>query len=118
MRRSQIRTRPAYAEVVRKLKAERPSRLSRPAMETLVVVAYRQPVTRAEIEDIRRVDTGAVLRTLLDRELIRVVGRKDVPGRPVIYGTTRDFLEVFGFESLRELPTLKETSTYNLQRLC
>ncbi|MCA9298270.1 MAG: SMC-Scp complex subunit ScpB, partial [Phycisphaerales bacterium] len=81
---------------------------SRPAMETLVVIGYRQPVTRAEIEDIRRVDTGAVLRTLLDRNLVRIVGRKDVPGRPVLYGTTREFLEMFGFQSLRDLPTLKE----------
>ncbi len=104
----QFRTRPEHSSWIRMLRSERPPRLSKPALETLAVVSYRQPVTRAEIEAIRRVDTGAVIKTLLDRRLIRVVGQKDVPGRPALYGTGREFLEVFRLKSLKELPTLKE----------
>ncbi len=104
----QFRTRPEYASWIRQLRSEKPARLSKPALETLAVVSYKQPITRAEIEAIRRVDTGAVLKTLLDRRLVKVVGTKDVPGRPVLYGTSREFLEVFRLKSLRELPTLKE----------
>ncbi len=104
----QFRTRPEYASWIRLLRSEKPARLSKPALETLAVVSYKQPITRAEIEAIRRVDTGAVLKTLLDRRLVKVVGTKDVPGRPVLYGTSREFLEVFRLKSLRELPTLKE----------
>lgn len=83
-------------------------RVSRAAMETLAIVAYRQPVTRAELESIRGVDSSGVFRTLLDKRLIKVVGRKDVPGRPPVYGTTRDFLETFDLKDLSSLPTLKE----------
>lgn len=104
----QLRTRPDYASWIRQLRSEKPTRLSKPALETLAVVSYKQPITRAEIEAIRRVDTGAVLKTLLDRRLIKIVGTKDVPGRPALYGTSREFLEVFRLKSLRELPTLKE----------
>jgi segregation and condensation protein B len=82
--------------------------LSRAALETLAIVAYRQPIMRAEIESLRGVDCGGVLRLLLERRLIRVMGRKEIPGRPLIYGTTRQFLEVFELRDLKDLPTLKE----------
>ena len=84
------------------------SKLSQAALETLAIIAYRQPITRAEVEEVRGVDCGAVVRSLLERGLIRVVGKKDVPGRPILYGTTRKFLEVFGLSSLNDLPTLRE----------
>ena len=104
----QLRTPRENSEFVRELRAERPVRLTRPALETLAIVAYRQPVTRPEIEAIRGVDVDAVLATLLERRLIRVLGRKDVIGRPLLYGTTTDFLEIFGLKDLTSLPTLEE----------
>jgi segregation and condensation protein B len=103
----QLRTRPELGEFVQRLEDERPARLSRAALETLSVVAYRQPVTRAEIEQVRGVDCGPVLRSLLERHLLRIAGHRDVPGRPMLYGTTRRFLEVFGLPSLEELPSLR-----------
>jgi segregation and condensation protein B len=103
----QVRTRPELGEFVQRLEEERPARLSRAALETLSVVAYRQPVTRAEIELVRGVDCGPVLRTLLERHLLRIAGHRDVPGRPMLYGTTRRFLEVFGLPSLEDLPSLR-----------
>lgn len=104
----QLRTRPELAPWLARLEKQRPVRFSRAALETLSSVAYRQPVTRAEIEEVRGVDCGGVLKTLLDRNLVRIVGKKDVPGRPLLYGTTRRFLEVFGLDSLAALPTLRE----------
>lgn len=104
----QLRTRPEYASYLRLLHRERPLRLSRAALETLAVVAYRQPVTRAEIEAVRGVEADAVLKSLLDRQLVRVAGHREVPGRPMLYATTRRFLEVFGLTRLDELPTLRE----------
>ncbi len=86
----------------------RPMRLTRPALETLAIIAYRQPVTRAEIEELRGVDSGGVLKTLLDHEFIRIMGRKDLPGKPIIYGSTPRFMEFFRLKSLSDLPTLKE----------
>jgi segregation and condensation protein B len=80
----------------------------RAALESLAVVAYRQPVTRAEIEQVRGVDCGPVLRSLLERHLLRIAGHRDVPGRPMLYATTRRFLEVFGLASLEDLPTLRD----------
>ena len=106
----QFRTRPEYAPWVRRLGKGRPFRFSRAALETLAIVAYRQPVTRAEIEYLRGVDSGGVLKTLLDKRLVKILGKKDVPGRPMIYGTSREFLELFTLRSLAELPTLKEFS--------
>lgn len=106
----QFRTRPELAEWIRRLNRSRPFRFSRAALETLAIVAYRQPVTRAEIEYLRGVDSGAVLKTLLDKHLLRILGKKDVPGRPMIYGTSREFLELFGLRDLSGLPTLKEFS--------
>jgi segregation and condensation protein B len=104
----QLRTRPEYASYLRLLHRERPLRLSRAALETLAVVAYRQPVTRAEIEAVRGVEADAVLKSLLDRHLVRIAGHREVPGRPMLYGTTRRFLEVFGLTRLDDLPTLRE----------
>ena len=104
----QIRTRPAYAVYVRQLQREHSFRLSRAAMETLAVVAYKQPVTRAEIENVRGVDVGAVIRSLVERKLVRIAGHREVPGRPLLYATTKRFLEVFGFSRLEDLPTLRE----------
>jgi segregation and condensation protein B len=104
----QLRTSRANAEFVKALLAQRPVRLTRAALETLAVVAYRQPVTRPEIEAIRGVDVDAVLATLLERRLVRVLGRKDVVGRPLLYGTTPAFLETFGLKDLAALPRLEE----------
>lgn len=104
----QLRTRPEHAEWVRRFCKSRPFRFSRAALETLAIVAYRQPVTRAEIDYLRGVDSGGVIRTLLDKRLIRILGKKDVPGKPLIYGTSREFLELFGLQGLADLPTLKE----------
>ena len=103
-----LRTNPEHARWVSKLLAGRPMRLSRAMMETLAIVAYRQPVTRPEIDDIRGVDCGPVLKTLLDRGLIRIIGKKEEVGRPLLYGTTPEFLRVFSLGELSDLPTLRE----------
>ena len=104
----QFRTRSEYSEWVKKLLKPSPARLSRAALETLAIIAYKQPIIRADVEHIRGVDCGGVLRMLLEKKLIRVMGRKDIPGRPMIYGTTRQFLEVFNLKDLRDLPSPKE----------
>jgi segregation and condensation protein B len=104
----QLRTNPGNGAWVAKLVAGRPPRLSRAMMETLSIVAYRQPITRPEIDEIRGVDCGPVLRTLLDRSLIRVIGKKEEVGRPILYGTTPEFLKVFSLRDLTDLPTLRE----------
>lgn len=104
----QLRTRPEHAEMVRRLQSSRPVRMSRAALEALAIIAYRQPVTRADIDYLRGVDSGGVIKSLLDKRLVRIVGKKDIPGRPLIYGTSREFLEFFGLQSLDDLPTLKE----------
>jgi segregation and condensation protein B len=106
----QLRTRPEYADFLRKLGHNRPFKFSRPALETLAIIAYRQPATRSEVEYLRGVDSGSVLRTLLEKRLVRILGKKDVPGKPMIYGTTREFLELFGLADLAALPTLREFS--------
>lgn len=107
----QFRTQPDLALFLRRLIKDRSSRISQAAMEVLSIVAYRQPVTRAEIEYLRGVDSGGVLKTLLERNLLRILGKKDVPGKPLMYGTSRYFLELFGLRSLNDLPTLKEFSS-------
>jgi segregation and condensation protein B len=104
----QIRTLPEFADLVQRLQPGRPLRLSRAALETLAIVAYRQPVTRAEVEHVRGVDVGAVLKSLLERRLVRIAGHREVAGRPLLYGTSRRFLEVFGLEKLDDLPALRE----------
>ncbi len=104
----QFRTRPEYRDWVIKLKQSSPAKLSRAALETLAIIAYKQPVLRTDVEHLRGVDSGGIFKTLLERDLIRVMGRKDLPGRPMLYGTTRRFLEVFGLKDLSSLPTLEE----------
>ena len=104
----QFRTKPIWAGWVNRLKKAKAIKLSQPSLETLAIVAYRQPVIRPAIEEIRGVDSGSALHTLLERGLIRVMGRKDLPGRPIVYGTTKAFLELFGLNTLSDLPTIKE----------
>ncbi len=104
----QFRSAAANAPFVRAFVAKKPVRMSRAQLEALSIVAYRQPVTRPEVDEIRGVDSGAALKMLAERGLVRVLGRKDEPGRPLLYGTTEDFLEFFGLNSLEDLPTLKE----------
>ena len=106
--RWQLRTDPHLGAYVRRLLQVKPMRLTRAALETLAIVAYRQPVTRPEIEDLRGVDSGAVTKALLERKLIRILGKKDEPGRPLLYGTTKEFLELFSLRDLTQLPTLRE----------
>jgi segregation and condensation protein B len=103
-----LRTRPDLGVWIRRLKREQVTKLSRPALETLAIIAYKQPVLKAEIERLRGVEVGGVLRMLMEKDLVRVAGRKDLPGRPLIYGTTRRFLEVFDLKDLKDLPTLEE----------
>lgn len=104
----QFRTNPDNAEWVRKMLAQKPVRLSRAALETLAIIAYRQPITRAEVEDVRGVDAGSVVKLLLDKRLIKIIGKKEEVGRPSLYGTTKEFLEFFGLKDLTGLPTLRE----------
>jgi segregation and condensation protein B len=103
-----MRSSPRYATYIQKLLALRPVRLSRAQLETLAIVAYRQPVTKPEVDDIRGVDSGQVLKGLLERELLKILGKKDEPGRPMLYGTTTTFLELLNLQSLKDLPTLRE----------
>lgn len=113
-----FQTRTRYAEWVNRLFEERPARYSRAVLETLAIIAYRQPVTRAEIEDIRGVSVSTeIIRALTSREWIRQVGQKDVPGRPVLYGTTRAFLEYFDLRNLEQLPPLSEVRALDLVEL-
>lgn len=104
----QLRSAPDNAEYVRALLRERPARLGRAALETLAIIAYKQPATRAEIEAVRGVDCDSAITTLLSRKLIKIAGRKEAVGRPLMYGTTSEFLEVFGLNDLTQLPALKE----------
>jgi segregation and condensation protein B len=103
-----FRTNPAFAPFVRDVTAQKPVKLTRAQLETLAIVAYRQPLTRPEIDDIRGVDSGPVLKLLLERDLVRIIGKRDEPGRPLVYGTTPLFLEFFGLKSLKDLPSLRE----------
>jgi len=104
----QIITRPEFALYVKKLQKIRPPKLSAQALETLAIIAYRQPIIRAEIEGIRGVSADGVLKTLLDRRLIKIAGRQDVPGKPIMYSTTHEFLRYFGLKDLSSLPSLRE----------
>jgi segregation and condensation protein B len=106
----QFRTRPEHSRWLRRFRKSRAFRFSRQALETLAIVAYRQPVTRADIDYLRGVDSGGVLKTLLDKRLVRILGKKDIPGRPLLYGTSNEFLELFGLRDLGGLPSLKEFS--------
>jgi segregation and condensation protein B len=104
----QFRSAPSSAHVVREHISQPPVRLTRAQLETLALVAYRQPITRPEIDDVRGVDSGSALRVLLERGLLKMLGRKDEPGRPLLYGTTPFFLDFFGMKALKDLPTLRE----------
>jgi segregation and condensation protein B len=106
----QIRTRPEYREWIKRLIQPKPLRLSKAALETLSIIAYKQPIIRNDIEHIRGVNCGGILRMLLERKLVRVLGRKAIPGRPLVYATTKQFLEVFELKNLEDLPTPKEIS--------
>jgi segregation and condensation protein B len=113
----QLRTAKVNADWVKKFLGGRPARMGRATLETLAIIAYRQPITRAEIEAIRGVDVDGVINTLLDRTLIRAVARKDVPGRPFLYGTTPEFLQLFNLKDLTHLPTLKEMEEITLPEM-
>jgi segregation and condensation protein B len=104
----QFRTKAEYAPYVLQMLKTSPARLSHAAFETLAIIAYKQPILRQEIERLRGVDVGGILRTLLEKDLIRIMGRKNLPGKPLIYGTTKRFLEVFDLENINSLPKLKE----------
>ncbi len=108
----QIRTRSEYMQWIKRLLQPKPLRLSKPALETLAIIAYKQPVIRSDVEHIRGVDCGGVLRVLLERKFIRVLGRREIPGRPLIYATTKRFLEVFDLKNLKDLPTPKEIEEF------
>ncbi|MFZ5564328.1 MAG: SMC-Scp complex subunit ScpB [Thermodesulfobacteriota bacterium] len=108
----QFRTRNDYKEWIKRMVKPPPVRLGKAALETLAIIAYHQPVIRADVEKIRGVDSGAILRTLLERRLIRILGKKEIPGRPLIYATTRHFLEVFNLKSLQDMPSLKEIQAF------
>jgi segregation and condensation protein B len=104
----QFRTKAEYARWIKNLRKVKPTKLSQSALETLAIVVYRQPIVRAEIEHIRGVDSGWVLNSLLEKGLIKILGRKEVAGRPLVYGSSRRFLEIFGLRDLSALPTLQE----------
>ena len=104
----QLRTLPELAAYVQQLEPVPPLRMSRAGLETLAIIAYKQPVTRAEVEHVRGVDAGPLLRGLLERRLVRIAGHREVPGRPILYATTPRFLEIFGLAALTDLPTLRE----------
>ena len=111
----QFRTRSEYAPYILQMLKTSPTRLSKAALETLAIIAYKQPILRQEIERQRGVDVGGIVRTLLEKGLIKIMGRKDLPGRPLIYGTTKKFLEVFDLKSIDSLPKLKEVREFGIE---
>jgi segregation and condensation protein B len=111
----QLATDPAFAKWVRQLfPAPKPARLSAPALETLAIIAYRQPITRADVEAVRGVNIDGVLQTLMERGLVKIAGRAEIPGRPLLYETTQFFLDHFGLRNLDELPNVEELRTRHL----
>lgn len=108
-----FRSHPRYAHYLRAMRDERRVRLSKAALETLAIVAYRQPATKPEIDHIRGVDCGGTLRMLIDRNLVRIVGKREEPGRPLLYGTSKEFLSFFSISNLNELPSLREFHELN-----
>jgi segregation and condensation protein B len=105
----QLCTRHEYNDYIRKfLKLDRSTRLSQPSLDTLSIIAYKQPLTRQEVDEIRGVDSSGVIKTLLEKKVIGPAGRKKVPGRPIMYRTTQKFLEYFGLKDLSDLPTLED----------
>ena len=113
--RCRIVSKPEFMPWISNLYQKDPGRLTGPSLETLAIIAYKQPVTRGEIESIRGVSLGGMLKTLLDKELIQIKGRKEAPGRPLVYGTTEKFLELFGLNSLEDLPALRDFSEEDLE---
>src|SRR5437667_9017100 len=113
----QLATDPQYAQWVRQLfPAQKPARLSAPALETLAIIAYRQPITRADVEAVRGVNIDGVLQTLIERGLVKIAGRAEIPGRPLLYETTQFFLDHFGLRTLDELPNVEELRTRHLPK--
>ena len=111
----QLATEPQYAQWVRQLyPAPKPARLSAPALETLAIIAYRQPITRADVEAVRGVNIDGVLQTLMERGVVKIAGRAEIPGRPLLYETTQLFLTHFGLRNLDELPNVEELRRQNL----
>ncbi|MFC1495745.1 SMC-Scp complex subunit ScpB [Thermodesulfobacteriota bacterium] len=108
----QFRSRPEYGSYILRMYQKTPNRLSKAAIETLAIIAYKQPVIRQQVERLRGVDVGGILRTLMEKGLIKIMGRKELPGRPLIYGTTKQFLEVFDLKDLSSLPKLKEIKDF------
>ncbi len=109
-------TNPKYAEFLKEFyKSRKKVKFSKAALETLAIIAYKQPITKAEIEDIRGVSSDFVVRDLLEKRLVRITGRKDVPGKPMQYGTTKEFLLIFGLKNINDLPTLKEIKELNFE---
>lgn len=105
----QMTTNPEHADLIRRLKGKgRSQKLSLAALETLAIIAYKQPITKAEIEDLRGVNADGMVKSLLEKHLIKIVGKKETPGRPLLYSTSREFLQYFGLNDLTELPTLKD----------
>ncbi|MCP3952529.1 MAG: SMC-Scp complex subunit ScpB [Desulfobacterales bacterium] len=111
----QFRTSPENTQWIKRLIQPNAPRLSKAALETLAIIAYKQPVIRADIERVRGVDSGGVIRMLMERKLLRVLGRKEIPGRPLIYATTKIFLQVFDLKDLRDLPSPKEIEDMALE---
>lgn len=112
----QLATNPEYAPWLKKMfHRVKEDKLSRPSLETLAIIAYKQPISRVEIEQIRGVDSEGVLKTLLEKGLIKIMGRKDAPGRPLIYGTTKEFLQYFGLNSISQLPELEQAPKIEAQ---
>jgi segregation and condensation protein B len=108
----QFRSRPEYGSYILRMYQKTPNRLSKAAIETLAIIAYKQPIIRQQVERLRGVDVGGILRTLMEKGLIKIMGRKELPGRPLIYGTTKRFLEVFDLKDLSSLPKLKEIKEF------
>lgn len=104
----QFRTRATFHSFITRHIKSRAAKFSQSSLETLAIIAYRQPITRVEIEHLRGVDCGGILKSLLEKHLVRILGKKDIPGRPLIYGTSKEFLEIFGLKDLKSLPTLRE----------
>ena len=111
----QFRTRSVYAPYILQMLKTSPTRLSKAALETLSIIAYKQPILRQEVERLRGVDVGGIIRTLLEKGLVKIMGRKNLPGRPLIYGTTKKFLEVFDLKSIESLPKLKEVKEFGIE---
>lgn len=112
----QFRTNSELGQWIKKFRSTKPHHLSPQALETLAIIAYKQPIVKSEVESIRGVDVGAPLKGLLEKKLIRIVGRKDVPGKPIIYGTTRKFLEVFNLKDIMDLPNIRELKELHQQQ--